>query len=252
VALLPLAGCETILNALGSGVMLADLVVVEADGAGGWVDQGTGVTANVIVPTELVTEKFTETSEHCLVFEGVTLWQTHPGSASMTLSSSLQSATATLDGDRYVIGGLTASAAFAAEDELVVAAGSTEVRVPAPPPHGDLAEHFGPPGGLATVFRAPAGELDVVTVFVTATSPYPGEAGIMCRYPAAALATEGAFLSGPLVDASTIATAGTRGLVPGLVFVGYFREVQDDTLFQGRTTYVQAGRMFRVAAADLD
>jgi hypothetical protein len=221
--------------------------------AGGvWIAEGTGVAANLILPTDELAAKATFTSEHCKILEGVTSWDSRPGLSPLRLVSSLQDAVATHDGQRYVFTGLVAGPAFGAADELVVSHDKTafEVRVPAPPPLATANDHVGEPAGLSTVFSAPDGDFAVVTVFVVAYGPTPGEAGISCAYPASAMAASGGWRSIPLVDADTIAEAERRQLTPVTVFAGYFNEVIDEAIF-GAPAPIQAGRMVQLDFSDL-
>jgi hypothetical protein len=219
---------------------------------GVWIAEGTGVAANLSLPDEALAARATRTSDHCKILEGVTAWSSKPGLTPLRISSSLQDAVATYYQDRYQFSGLVGGPIFAADDELVVAHEKTglEIRVPAPPPIVDVGAHLGEPAGLATVFSAPDGEFDLVTVYVSATGPTPGEAGISCAYPAADMTAAGGWRSVPLVDADTIAEAELRGLQLGSVFAGYFRMVVDEAIF-GEPAPIKAGQMVSVSAADL-
>ena len=257
-ALLATSGCADSAEELarliwGADIMLADLSPVARVGAT-WESQGTAVAANIILPDDTVTSTFTEVTDHCTVFEGVSEWRSEEGIASFDLVSSMQQAQATYDAaaGRYVISGLVAAPAFAMTDQLVLmdAAGEELLRLDAPPPPADPGLLLGPPEGLRTVFHAPSGAYDHIVVFAADAGGISGQSGVMCGYEPGDTTLNLPSDDVPLVDSEAVAELQARGITPTSVSVAYHRATTTDAVFDDTIT-VHAGRMIQVGAGDL-
>ena len=123
-------------DAKGDAIMLSENRRLTRAGTS-WSMAAPGVTANVIQAAPAVEGRFGRFSRTTLMYDGVTGFTSNAGPPSFALHTSRQSATATLQSNRYVFSGLTAGAAFDATDTLTVTAtppggSSTTVTVAAP------------------------------------------------------------------------------------------------------------------------
>jgi hypothetical protein len=242
----------------GDAIMLSDNTQLAVNPGGGWIASGTGVTANVIQAHPDTQDRFDEEGVGLLVFRNVTAWRSNEGLPVIALESSLQNATATYDRTGYPITGLVAGPAFAATDALTITAsdpadGSSRVAtLDAPPPLADPATVLGPPTGLGTVVRIPDGTFDLLYVFVVANDASPGDDGLMRFVAAEDMALEAGDRVAPLLDPAAERALAERGLVPTTIYFAYFNEVESTPFFPGRAVPIQAGRMFQVAAFDLE
>jgi hypothetical protein len=218
---------------------------------------GVGALANVVHPTSTVINKMSATAGGAVIYEGVPTFASLEGASPITLTSSLQTATATHDGARYAITGLTGSAVFANSDMLTVTgappgAASVEVTVSAPAPV-DAADVFGELAGLRTKVSHTDGAFDAFAITVTLTgSSKTGDAGILRVVPASDLPLRSGKREMPILDDATIAELEDRGLKADQVYVAVINEVDDASLFPDEVPIpVQAGRSFQVDADDL-
>ncbi len=235
----------------GDAIMLSNNTAVAYDGSA-WTFGATGVTANVIAAAPSVADKFERVSDTTLIYEGVALFSSVEGPAELTLSSSLQTATASWNaGPRtYTINGLVGAPAFGASDSLAVTAtvdGSpVTVTVPAPAEVGLPEQVFGPPAGWDTTVSFPDGGFDTLYVFVATTGGSgTGEAGLMRFVPAEDMTAGEGRRSATLMDAGGADALAARGLVPSVVYVAAYNEDESDPFF-GLGSPVQAGRMFQL------
>ncbi|MEM6928481.1 MAG: hypothetical protein AAF602_16215 [Myxococcota bacterium] len=217
-----------------------------------WDAGGTGTTANVLAASEETQAAFTETARGEGVFEGVTAFTSLQGPDIITLSSSMQSATARFDSGRYVIEGLQAAAAFAAEDTLTVEADGETVEVDAPMPlPADPDTWLSAPDGLQTEVSLADGSFDGLFVYLLATgSSQPGQAGALGFVRSEELALEDGLRTGPLLSPTTIAELDARGLTPTDLWFGPMNVARQEGWFE-RELSVRAGRLFQTTGADL-
>jgi hypothetical protein len=237
----------------GADVMLADSTPVAWNGTM-WVGQGTAVAANMILPTSAVTDTFMRTNDNCLIFEGITVWESKEGAASVQITSSMQSAVASYNGTRYDITGLVATPAFAPTGDMMTVtdttSGDTLAEVVAPEPISDPAQNLGAPDGLQTVFRAPAGQYDVILVYVGGVGQAAGDSGIMCRYTPDQTGGDDVWDEIEMVDPDTIADMESMGITPSFVSVAYHNEEISSSIFD-EDIEVHAGRLLQIQYADL-
>jgi len=250
-----LAGCagdpRDVLGRSGDAIMLSDNTRLSHDGSS-WTAAAPGVTANVIQAHEATAAAFEELAGGTLVFQGVTAWRSQVGDDSITLSSSLQTGTATFDGSGYSIGGLAGGPAFAETDTLTVeGSGGGSVTVDAPPPLADASSFLGEPQGLRTEVRVPDGDFDTLYVFVLADDGSPGDDGLMRFMPPSDMALDGTSRTAPLLDDEAIAAMESRGMTALAIYVAYYNTVESSDFFSGRAVPVQAGRMFQIDPTQL-
>jgi hypothetical protein len=220
----------------------------------------TGTIANVLVPTAETRSHLTPVGATSAIFEGVESWTSETGAPVITMTTSRQSVTATHDGTRDAVSGLTTGPVAAFPDDLAVTGAppeGSEVSVtvaaidPATTyPTGMVLENA---EGLRSRMRAQDGGFDAMYVYATATgSSVAGEAGVMRVVPAAAMAVDVTGERGaPRLDDATITALEGRGLTLDTILVGPMRFVESDALFPGHTVPIMLGRLLRVPAAQL-
>ncbi|MBL8953442.1 MAG: hypothetical protein JNK82_21890 [Myxococcaceae bacterium] len=242
----------------GDAIMLSDNTRVTRSG-GAWSLAAPGVTANVILAAQAVEDRFAPVSASSIAYGGVTAFGSVAGLSPLRLRSSLQTATATHNGTRYALTGLTAGAAYSGTDTLTVehqpAAGPlVTVSVPAPPPVGDVNALLGAPAGWGTTVSVHDGAFDTLYVFVGLRPPgtSTGEFGLMRFARAADLPLANGRRSSPLLDAATRAEVEALGFTVTSLYVAYFNTVETTAFFPGqRAVPVQAGRMLQLVPAEL-
>ncbi len=235
-------------------VMMADFTQVSWDGAG-WTAGATSAAANLVHATDERLASFIDAPPSCNVFVDVETWDSNAGVSPISLTSSLQAATATWDAgaSRYQIDGLVGSAIFGADDTLTVSFDGGDEVLDAPPDFADAGELLGDPAGAATRFFAPDGAFDGVFVYVVASGGSVGDSGALCWYAASTMDLDGGFRSVELLDQATVDGLAAEGLTVTGISVAYMTLAFTDGLFpdQERPAPLQAGRMINVSAADL-
>lgn len=236
----------------GSAILLADSQRVVASASGPAFSGGVGAAANVIVPNRAALDTFTVVGDTTIT-EGTT-FTSELGPAAITLSSSLQTVTATHDGSRYALTGLLGAAALGASDTLTVSAGTTSVPVSAPAPITSVSDLLDPPTGLTSTVSWPDGACDAFVVqALLAGSALPGEAQIIRRVPC-----DGAPLSGGrrrirILEDATLTALAARGLTISEITVGVVNEADCSALFPALGNVpCQAGRLLRFSPSALE
>jgi hypothetical protein len=252
----PIVTCHPLgLDAL----MLSENVRLTRSGSG-WAAGAPGVTANVIHATDTVLQGFHPANFESKLYGGITSFQSNRGLTPLTLRSSRQTGTATHNGTRYVVSGLTGSAVWGASDGLTVSAPNPDggadlsLTVPAPGPL-DPNLTFGPRSGLSTEVRLADGTFDVLFVSASAgpAGAPAGTTGLLRTVRAADMQLSGTDRVAPLVDEKTITAFADLGWTVTTLYVAAYREQETDVFFPGlRPLPVQAGRMFQLTAAELN
>jgi hypothetical protein len=243
----------------GDAVMLSENTRLTKSGTG-WSAASPGATANVIAASPAVSVHFFGVGRGTQLYASVPGFTSLPGLSPLQLHSSLQTGTATFDGMRYAITGLTGSAVYAATDTLTVthtpSDGGTPVTlsVAAPPPIADVTSLFGARAGLKTTVQLADGTFDVMFVSVVAGPPGApaGQNGVLRSVAAADMTLVGNLRVAPLVDDETLAAMTELGWVAQTVYVAAYRQTLSPLFFpEAQPVPVQAGRMFQVSVADL-
>lgn len=247
----PFPGCRERHAAL----LLADSQRVMAGSPLPVLSGGIGAAANVIVPTEATEATFTVLGGSTLT-EGTT-FTSELGASPITLSSSLQTVTATHDGAVYALGGLVGAAVFATSDTLTVSAtppgGPLSVPVAAPAPITAASDLLDPPSGLTSTVSWPDGACDAFLVQATLSgSALPGLAQVLRRVPCDEAPLEGGRRRTRILDDATLAALTARGLTISEITVGVVNEADCSGFFPGLgEVSCQAGRLLRFGPSAL-
>lgn len=253
----PYQGGDLPLGSVEGVIMLSNFTSVSRTGGAWALSATTSVAANVIHADQTVLASFSRSPDSdCLIYQGVTAWNSHMGLTPFTIMSSAQNVTATWNTTRYQLTGLVGGPGFASvADDLVVNSGATTVSVlgPQAPPFTDANLHLGAPAGLATEFSMPdTADFDIMFTFVFGTGPGAGEYGAMCEIAKADMALAAGTRSAPLVDAAAIARMNELGVVANGVNVAIYRVTATPDIFPGNNPInVQAGQMMTIAASAL-
>jgi len=244
----------------GDSVMMSDRTpMVRAASGTEWKQNGmTVISANLIHAADSTAASFSQATDQCLIYQGVTSWASNKGLDPITISSSNQTITGNHDGTRYVLTGLQQIPAFAASDTMTVTAtdsggGSVSQTVTAPPEPADVLQVLGEPNRLSTPFRAPDGGFDVFYVAFIAKPSGAGDSGGMCTVPAAQMQLDGSVRTAPLLSDEVQQVLKDRGMEVQTIYAAYYKTGEASSFFpdHDRSVPIEAGRMFEVAASEL-
>jgi hypothetical protein len=246
--------CVTCLVRL-SAILLGDSQRVVASPSGPTLSGGPGAAANVIVPTASTLATLTDLAESTIA-EGTT-FGSELGASPITLSSSLQTVTATHDGARYALSGLLGAAVFASSDTLTVAGttagGPLSVPITAPSPITAASDLLDAPTGLTSTVSWPDGQCDAFIVQATlAGSGLPGESQVIRRVACADAPLVGGRRRIRILDDAALSELTARGLTVTDITVGVVNEADCSGFFPGLGDVpCQAGRLLRLPLSAL-